>query len=259
MRDMPPVSSHDVLRTVYVGTQEVRVTTTELYPCTARGNTGTGAALATCDRAIVLHPHPKLGGSRFDHVTMALGSALARGGVLCVLPELGGMGWSWRGTNELAVVEALIRDQLAAMAQPAQLFVVGYSFGAALALAGGGRVLANDATARSRIRGLVAVSYPAGWAARLLLGWLRVPELLHVDLQDTSLCVVAGHQDSFASEEDTQALVNWLETNSSCTTNGRVRHIWEPDADHFWVQCADLAADHVVQFVNDCRDTTGRS
>ena len=96
---------------------------------------------------MVCHPHPQYGGNRFDHVVSALYESLPAAG-------LATLRFDFRadfsdGVGEGADVLAAI-DELAAVAGVVPIAVVGYSFGAWVALG-----LADE-----RVRALVAIAPP---------------------------------------------------------------------------------------------------
>lgn len=99
--------------------------------------------------AVVCHPHPLYGGNRHNAVVDAVFRALPPAGVRALRfdfrAEHGG------GTAEVADVMAAI-DALAERPDGAPVFVVGYSFGAAVALR----------TRDPRIAGIVAIAPPLG-------------------------------------------------------------------------------------------------
>jgi len=85
--------------------------------------------------AVLLHPHPRFGGNRLNAVVAALFRSLPAAGVAALRfdfrPGAGGEGGDL-GPERLDALAAL--DVLAAHVPGAPLFVVGYSFGAAVGL-----------------------------------------------------------------------------------------------------------------------------
>lgn len=96
---------------------------------------------------VICHPHPLYGGDRFNPVVGALYEALPRAGFRSIR-------FDFRASHDGGVAERLdvvaALDHVAVDGQPA--FVVGYSFGALVALA----------TADERVAGVVAIAPPLG-------------------------------------------------------------------------------------------------
>mmetsp|Transcript_12659 Transcript_12659/g.34083 ORF Transcript_12659/g.34083 Transcript_12659/m.34083 type:complete len:265 (-) Transcript_12659:92-886(-) len=188
-------------------------------------------------RAVVLHPHPKLGGCRFDPVVHAVSTALAKLGFDVVAPDVGVPGFaSWSGCKELLVVEEILRqqsEQLLASAEArgtsdGRLIVCGYSFGAALAV--------TAAAAVACVHAVVSISYPAGWLARPLLGWLRseMNELANGNLP--LVLLVTGDSDFFCSLSAAEELSRQLNSHTDRTIElcvvENVGHFWPPSEHH---------------------------
>lgn len=132
--------------------------------------------------AVVLcHPHPQYGGNRFDTVVTALFERLPSAGLAALRFDFrrefaGGVG------EQLDVVAAL--DHLDTVVHDVPRFVVGYSFGAAVALS----------TSDDRIRAIGAVAPP--------LAMLPVPE------PRVPVLVLTPRHDQFSPPAANEAIVS---------------------------------------------------
>ena len=128
---------------------------------------------------LILHPHPKMGGDQNNNVVMKLFGACSNAGFTALKVDTRGVGKSagsstWTGMSEAEDVCNVVRYLLSddpLVKHVEQVFVVGYSFGAAVgctAVAG----IGDDpfAEMKSGVAGIAAVSYPCGWLSWFLLG-----------------------------------------------------------------------------------------
>ena len=123
------------------------------------GGEHTGVAFVLC------HPHPYLGGSMTNPVMANLARRLAAAGIATLRFNFRGVGGStgkrtWMREGERADVLAAVHylTQLHGV-DPRKVYVAGYSFGAAVALA------ALDQS--EHVRGFVGISYP--WGVKSML------------------------------------------------------------------------------------------
>lgn len=129
-----------------------------------------GSASAAPRPGIVLvHPHPKLGGDRRNNVVVSVAATLAGSGCIALSFNTRGVGSSsgrssWGGDPEKRDVAACVRF-LAKTDGVGPIYVCGYSFGAAI-----GAAVASEMT---QVEGFVAISYPCGWLASIVLGHHR--------------------------------------------------------------------------------------
>jgi alpha/beta superfamily hydrolase len=127
--------------------------------------------------AVVLHPHPKLGGDMNNNVVRAMCVKLHQCGITSLRFNTRGVGGStgcstWRGVSEredvLAAVDYLSRgasDSIGGTNRcdvPKAVYIIGYSYGSAVGC--------SVVDLRSIVKGYVAISYPCGWMSWLLLG-----------------------------------------------------------------------------------------
>lgn len=139
--------------------------------------------------ALILHPHPKVGGSMQDPVTITLYQIFEARGFATLRFNFRGVGRSQgnfdQGSGELADA-AYVLDQMEAMNEaPSEVWVAGYSFGAWICL----QLLMR----RPEIDGFIAVAPPAN----------------HYDLAFLAPCpasglIVSGGNDAVASPNDVE-------------------------------------------------------
>jgi alpha/beta superfamily hydrolase len=166
---------------------------------------GVAAIPAGATRAVVLcHPHPEYGGTMDDAVVGAVGHHLGAAGVA-----------------EVDDVRAAL-DCLAAQAPAARLALVGYSFGAAVALRAG----AVD----PRPERVVAIALPAVMLEAGFLSGCRTPTLF-----------VHGDRDQFCPTARLDALL------AECAAETEVTRL--AGADHFLRGAETRVGDAVVRFV----------
>jgi uncharacterized protein len=168
---------------------------------------GEGAAWAA---AVLLHPHPDMGGDRFNNVVSELYHALPPAGITTVRFDFSG------SRLDTAAAEAL--EALDLLPEQLPRFVVGYSFG--------GRVAATMTDDRI-----------AGW-------FLAAPALSIADSKigddpRPKLIVAAEHDQFFQLDQFTDVAAEWKATEIS-TVRG---------ADHFFVGRTDVVAARCVEWI----------
>lgn len=114
-------------------------TTAASVPLTTADGVALGADLATpttpSAAAVLLHPHPRFGGDRFDNVVDALFRALPDVGIAALRFDFRpGSGADGGDLSEERADAVTALDVLAERFPGLPLFVVGYSFGAAVGL-----------------------------------------------------------------------------------------------------------------------------
>jgi alpha/beta superfamily hydrolase len=133
--------------------------------------------------AVVVHPHPAMGGDRHHPFVVTVAEQLARAGVAALRLDL-------RDPSVEASAEALAREvtSLSAATQAARTLLVGYSWGAAVA----------------------AGADPDGLAARVLVA----PPVAHVDLparSEPALVLVPAHDQYGPPSAVESAVEGWAE------------------------------------------------
>jgi uncharacterized protein len=186
-----------------------------------------GADLSLAERAwagaVVCHPHPAYGGDRHNAVVVHIFQALADAGVTVLRfdfrPAAGG------GSAEQHDVLAGVERVAEHLGSEVPLWLVGYSFGADIALSVGDE----------RVNGWVAVAPPLrfGHGPRPALGDQR------------PVLVVAAEHDQFSSPDR-------LREVAATWPDAAVRVI--PSADHFLAGAADRVAGTILAWL---RDRTG--
>lgn len=184
--------------------------------------------------AVVCHPHPQFGGSMDVPLVVALAQGLAEAGFAALRFNFRGVGASQgafdEGVGEAEDVEAAIA-YLAAQpsVQPADLAVVGYSFGAWVGLEAACRTAAASAVA--------AVALPM-W--RMPEGWLSdcaLPKLF-----------IAGDRDTVCPVRELQ---EWARTLSGPTEVAILTR-----ADHYLAHREPHIVKEVVRFLRDSAGST---
>lgn len=196
------------------------------FPCGALRLEGAAAVPADAAHAVVLcHPHPEYGGTMEDSVVRAVAERLQAGRIATLRFNFRGVGRSeghhGGGTEEVDDVRAAL-DCLATQAPAARLALVGYSFGAAVAV----RAAALD----PRPARLVAIALPAAMLEIEFLADCRTPTLF-----------VQGDRDQFSPSVRFDAL------RERCPAATQVVRI--PGADHFLYGVADRVGESAVRFV----------
>jgi hypothetical protein len=140
-----------------------------------------------CPMVVVLHPHPRYGGTMDNYVVVRICEALADAGIGALRFNFRGAGRSdghyGRSVDEEMDVHAAVAfAQSVVEADPQRVGLVGYSFGAKVALAAGQR--------NPNVRAIVAVS-PADFVLddRIFVKGSRVPKLLVVGRDDHLISV----------------------------------------------------------------------
>lgn len=192
--------------------------------------------------ALLLHPHPALGGSSNNNVVHAMRTALtglsasSRGAPIACVAALNfrGVGGSsgsvaLRGTrdsNDVAqVVQYLVSSSsVSSLCGPiSKIVIIGYSWGSAV----GAGALAPE-TARESIAGFVAVSPPLSRLANVSLGSLALWSTLEQRRDSCPLLVLHGSRDAFASVADVRKHLEAVRTHADA------RLEVHESADHFW-------------------------
>jgi alpha/beta superfamily hydrolase len=173
--------------------------------------------------AVVCHPHPAYGGDRHNVVVDALFRSLAAAGVAALRFDFRRAGGSPKeGVAERADVVAAIHRLAAAVDLDVPLYLVGYSFGADVALAVG-----DD-----RHAGWAAVAPPFRFSGPALPG----------DGDDRPVLVVAAEHDQFAPP-------SWVARATDGWPDGTVEVA--PMADHFLAGASAGVARTVTAWVVD--------
>jgi alpha/beta superfamily hydrolase len=161
--------------------------------------------------AVVCHPHPLYGGTMDSNVVLAVVRALADAGIASLRFNFRGVGSS---DGEYGDGDGEVRDVAGAVAcvrervDGAEMALVGYSFGAMVALRAG----ASGVAAAAR---MVGIAPPL---AMMDLGFLRTCAL--------PLLLVAGDRDSYCSRDALAA--------QAAALGGRAATAVVPEADHFF-------------------------
>ena len=174
--------------------------------------------------AAVCHPHPLFGGDMHNSVVTAVCQALVGAGIAALRFNFRGVGRS-QGRFGDGIGERA--DAMAALAylrqregvDTARVGIVGYSFGAAVAL-----VAADD-----QVAALAAIAPPAHAMPRLSI---RCPTLL-----------ITGDRDDVAPPAHVAALAR--------TLGPHCRAEIVPGADHFWWGRDEELAETVARFLSD--------
>jgi hypothetical protein len=171
-------------------------------------------AMAASPRAgaVLLHPHPRLGGNRFNNVVDALFRALPPHGISALRFDFRPGSGGERSTLTDERVDAFAAvDAIAAMSPDRGVFVVGYSFGAAVAL---------------------GVTHPA-LVARVVIA----PPLALIDVGTPvplpTLVLVPEHDDFSPPEAVAPIIADWPNTLMEVIDS----------TDHFMAGCAGAVAD----------------
>jgi uncharacterized protein len=174
--------------------------------------------------AVVCHPHPQYGGSMDVPVVFAMASALRREGVATLRFNFRGVGGSEGAYGELVGEIEDARAAVAALVRETKLpsvLLVGYSFGAVVALRAGA-----DESAVDRI---AAIAPPARMFPLDFLAAVEKPILF-----------VAGDGDQYTSAGELERSIGPLATPR--------RLIALAGADHFLYGFEDEIGHHVAEF-----------
>ena len=181
------------------------------------------ADLAVVDRpwagAVVCHPHPAYGGDRYNHVVDRIFHTLAGAGVTAARFDfrLGGS----PGTEQADVLAAL--DLVAGQVGPdVPLWLVGYSFGADIALSVGDE----------RVAGWAAVAPPLRFGA---------PACASEGDGRPVLAIAAEHDQFNPPDRLRQALAGWPDATVEVAAM----------ADHFLAGAAERVADTVLTWMRE--------
>ena len=173
---------------------------------------------------VLCHPHPAYGGDMYNAVVVAVARALAAGGVAVLRFNFGGVGRSqgaWGGgPAEVEDACAAVRALTARLAPETPLVLVGYSFGAWVALCAA-RELGD-------VRRVVAIGPPLDF-----LDWTFLAEVTQ------PVTFIVGERDQFCAPE---RLARVLEAGGTRMALHAIR-----GADHFLVGCEDEVAALVVR------------
>jgi alpha/beta superfamily hydrolase len=213
------------------GSQRLQETSSRPITFTSEGLTLAGVlhrpASAPFPAAVVCHPHPLYGGDMNNSVVVAVCQALAEVSIASLRFNFRGVGRS-EGTHGDGLGERA--DAAAALAYLRRLAdveqhkvgIIGYSFGAAVALTG----------ADERVAAAAAISIPAFGQGIPSLA-IRCPTLL-----------ISGEQDEIAPAAGLTALARTIGPQCQVTV--------VPDADHFWWGHEEELAERVAQFFRQC-------
>ncbi len=181
---------------------------------------------------VVCHPHPLYGGDMSNNVVVAVCHALAKQSTASLRFNFRGVGRS-EGQYSDGVGE---REDLGAaldflssreMVDSGRIGLVGYSFGAAVALP----VALQD----KRIRALALISPP-----------LPITELEELKDYPQPKLVLCGETDIFASEQALQ----FQQVITQTEVQGMVQCELIQGADHFWWGCEGKVGDMVSDFLS---------
>ena len=165
--------------------------------------------------AVVLHPHPSLGGTMNDHVVVALCHALTAAGVRAFRFDFGSGLRPAQGARDVEAVARL------AEAESGRVVIVGYSWGS---------VVGGAAWARlgGKQFGYAGVSFPAGFTTVMLLGAFQAEFEAHAARVTECVALVCGDADQFCSLERFKELVG--RTGAESVVVGREGHFWQAQA-----------------------------
>ena len=177
--------------------------------------------------AVVCHPHPLYGGDMHNYVVTALCQALAESGIAALRFNYRGVGGSegkfGDGVGERAdAAAALAHLRHLAEVAPGKVGIIGYSFGAAVALVAADRDVAAVA----------AISTPTFGRGVPELA-IRCPTLL-----------ISGEQDEIAPAASLSALAAMIGPHCQVAVVG--------GADHFWWGYEKELAGVVALFFRQC-------
>jgi alpha/beta superfamily hydrolase len=201
----------------------------DLFPITAAdGETLTGQRVAAvgAERARVLlcHPHPQHGGSMQSLVISELFRQLPDHGFACLRFDFRGVGRSTgsfgHGVAERLDVQAAL-DALLAGNEGGPAFIVGWSFGADLALS----------CLDPRLAGWVGIALP--------LHWLADADAVGADPRP-KLLLLAEHDEFRSPEEVRTATADWTATDTEVVAG----------ASHFFVGRTDTLVRAVVAWTD---------
>jgi alpha/beta superfamily hydrolase len=197
--------------------------------------------------AVICHPHPLGGGSMHNGVVAAIARALSSKGVTSLRFNFRGVGAS-EGVHDNGVGE---RDDVAGalnwlLAQPtvdpAQVFVVGYSFGACVGLA----YAQTDARVSAYVGVGLSISFCDFGQVRAVTGDDR--DALHPAMGSLACpkLFITGQHDQLAPPGELLKLVEWLPEPKSIQI--------VPGADHFWWGRERDVGERVAHFVTGLWD-----
>ncbi len=186
--------------------------------------------------ALILHPHPKHGGTMHNTVTYNLYKTFSRNGFSVLRFNFRGVGRSEGtfdgGSGELSDAATAL-DWLQANNPDAPAFwVAGFSFGAWLSL----QLLMR----RPELEGFVAVSPPA-----------NLYDFTFLSPCPRSGLMLQGDKDSIVSEEEVAKLAQRLTNQRGITIDYQV----VPGADHFFRNTLDTMSARVHEYVAAHMDT----
>jgi len=179
------------------------------------------APAAPAGGAIVCHPHPQYGGSMDNAVVVGVVAALRAAELATLRFNFRGVGQSGGrqtgGVDEVHDVEAAVA-YMAGHYPGIPITLIGYSFGAAVALRAGSAGL-------PAVTSMVAIAPPVSMVDLGFLGECQLP-----------VCFVAGEADAFCPRGDLEALAALVP---------RASVVWIADADHFFAGCEGRLAEPV--------------
>jgi len=213
------------------GSQHLQETFSRLITFTSEGLTLEGVlhqpASAPFPAAAVCHPHPLYGGDMNNSVVVAVCQALAEAGIAGLRFNYRGVGRSegkhGDGLGERTdAAAALAYLRRLAQAEQDRVSIVGYSFGATVALT----------AADERVAAAAAISTPSFGQGVPDLA-IRCPALL-----------ISGEQDEIAPAASLTTLAHAIGPQCQVTV--------VPGADHFWWGYEEQLAELVAQFFRQC-------
>lgn len=176
--------------------------------------------------ALILHPHPRAGGSMQDRIAVQLFQIFTKFGFATLRFNFRGIGRSQgvfdNGMGELSDAASALDYLQSVNPNAEQCWVAGYSFGAWIGL----QLLMR----RPEIDGFIAISPPAN----------------HYDLSFLAPCpasglIVYGTKDGVAPPSDTERVVSKIRTQKNIKVDSQAVE----GADHFYRNPADKTQDYL--------------
>ena len=160
--------------------------------------------------AVLVHPHPHMGGDRFNHVIDAVYRTLPAAGVSGARFDLSSADARTSRSETIAAIDGIAASRVV---------LIGYSFGADVALG----------IADARVRGWFAVAPP-----------LRLDDFDAVAMDDRPKALLVPQRDQFSPPERVAALTGTWRATTSATLEG---------ADHFLAGRGADVADAVQTWI----------
>uniref|UniRef100_A0A7S3A868 AB hydrolase-1 domain-containing protein n=1 Tax=Rhodosorus marinus TaxID=101924 RepID=A0A7S3A868_9RHOD len=183
---------------------------------------------------LVVHPHPKLGGTFDNPVVVEMALSMVEEGGMGMCLNMRGVGRSggsssWKGDKEVKDVAAAVKF-LKARDDVGPVYLVGYSFGACI-------VATAMLSVRDLVDGISLLSPPWGRISSIMLGHHFKNESLTGQIPKM---VVAGTDDMFSSQS---AFKRHFEALPEPKTKLLVNR-----ASHFWVNEEQKATTPIAKF-----------